>query len=177
VTVRAFMDESTRGDKYLLCAVIVEPGDLKALRRHITGLLLPGQHELHFHNEKEPRKRVLADRIARLSVTVTIYRTATTPRTEEHDRQRCLDQAVRDLRELRAHRLVMDTRKERDQHDKATIRRVLGHHARSDEFTYHHVASECEPLVWVADVAAWCFGAGSDWRRRISPIVQKVIDL
>jgi hypothetical protein len=24
--------------------------------------------------------------------------------------------------------------------------------------------------------AAWCFGAGGDWRRWITPIVQKVID-
>lgn len=55
------MDESTRGESYLLCAAIVEPTQLRTLRKQVTGLLLPGQHELHFHNEKEPRKRVLAD--------------------------------------------------------------------------------------------------------------------
>ena len=171
------MDESTRGNKYLLCTAIVEPTELKVLRKHVSGLLLPGQHELHFHNEKDPRKRVLADRIARLRVNVTIYRTATTPRTEERDRQRCLAQLVQDLRELRAHRLVMDTRKERDQHDKATIYQIVGQGEWRHAFTYEHVPSECEPLVWIADIAAWCFGAGGDWRRRITPIVAKVVDL
>jgi hypothetical protein len=177
VTVHAFMDESTRGDSYLLCAAVAEPAQLRGLRKQITGLLLPGQHELHFHNEKDPRRRVLADKIARLSISVIIYRTVTAPRTEERDRQRCLERAVQDLRNLRAHRLIMDTRKDRDRHDKATIRKVLGHHDRSDEFTYHHVASEHEPLVWIADITAWCFGAGGDWRRRITPVVEKVIDL
>jgi hypothetical protein len=161
----------------LLCAAIVDPAQLRLLRKQVIGLLLPGQHELHFHNEKEPRRRALADQIARLSVAVTMYRTATSPRTEERDRQRCLERAVQDLRDLGAHRLVMDTRKERDSHDKATIRKVLGHHDRSDQFTYHHVASECAPLVWIADITAWCFGAGGYWRRRITPVVEKVIDL
>lgn len=110
-------------------------------------------------------------------MNVTVYRTATTPRTEERDRQRYLDRAVQDLRCLRAHRLVMDTRKERDRHDKATIYQIVGQGEWRNIFAYEHVPSQCEPLVWVADIAAWYFGAGGDWRRRITPAIGKVIDL
>ena len=30
---------------------------------------------------------------------------------------------------------------------------------------------------WIADIGAWCYGAGREWRKRIDPIVNTVIDL
>jgi hypothetical protein len=42
---------------------------------------------------------------------------------------------------------------------------------------YAHVDSASEWLLWIADVAAWCHGAGRDWRRRIDPIIASVTEL
>jgi hypothetical protein len=42
---------------------------------------------------------------------------------------------------------------------------------------YEHVDSTSESLLWIADIAAWCFGAGREWRKRIDPIVSTVVDL
>lgn len=42
---------------------------------------------------------------------------------------------------------------------------------------YEHIHSSAEPALWVSDAIAWCHGAGSDWRRRIAPIVGAVVDL
>jgi hypothetical protein len=42
---------------------------------------------------------------------------------------------------------------------------------------YEHVDSTSESLLWIADIVAWCFGAGQDWRKRIDPIVNAVVDL
>jgi hypothetical protein len=42
---------------------------------------------------------------------------------------------------------------------------------------YEHVDSTSESLLWIADIVAWCFGAGQEWRKRIDPIVTTVVDL
>ena len=42
---------------------------------------------------------------------------------------------------------------------------------------YEHLDSTSEPLLWIADLVAWCHGAGSEWRKRVDPITTAVIDL
>jgi hypothetical protein len=42
---------------------------------------------------------------------------------------------------------------------------------------YEHVDSTSEPLMWISDVVAWCYGAGGHWRKRVDPILTKTIDL
>lgn len=48
VTSHAFIDESTRGDTYLLYVSACVTSDLAATRKELRGLLLPRQHRLHF---------------------------------------------------------------------------------------------------------------------------------
>jgi hypothetical protein len=169
------MDESERDRRYLLCAAIVEQTHVSTLRGQLTSLLMPGQRELHFKQEKPPRRRLLADRIAKLPVAVRIYQTPYTPRTDEIARQSCLELAVAELLKMGAHRLVIDTRAERDRFDGRTIRQQL--HDPHSNFSYAHNDSGSEPLCWIADPTAWCFGAGGDWRRRVMPIIDDVIEL
>jgi hypothetical protein len=176
VTVHAFVDESARADRYLIAAAIVDPAHVRRLRQAMRGLLMPGQRELHCNHEQAARRRQLADAIARLPVEVSFYMRSW-QRRDEPARQDCLDRLVRDLLARRAHRLVIDTRNHRDIHDERTLRRLLGRRPSGSQLVYEHVDSGCEPLVWIADVAAWCFGAGKDWRKRIDPIVAATIDL
>lgn len=82
-----------------------------------------------------------------------------------------------DLLVRQAHRLAIDTRNERDLHDQRTLRRVLGPHPSASELVYEHVDSATESLLWIADLAAWCYGAGQEWRKRVDPITSAVIDL
>lgn len=171
------MDESGRDRRYYLCVAIVEPAQLTPLRKQLNSLRLRGQQELHFTQENQPRRRALADKIAKLPVTVRIYQTPYTPRTDEIARQACLKAAVCDLLRMSAHRLVIDSRDEQDRHDTTTIQRLLGDHPARWNFNYEHNDSKLEPLCWIADAAAWCFGAGADWRKRIMPIIDDVIEL
>jgi hypothetical protein len=92
-------------------------------------------------------------------------------------RQECMAQLVQDLLARQAHRLVIDTRNIRDAHDERTLRAALGSHPSMSRLVYEHVDSTSESLLWIADVVAWCFGAGRDWRKRIDPIVNTVVDL
>ena len=177
MTVHAFVDESERNGTYLLCAALIEPRHLGPVRKQMTSLLLPGQRELHFKDERPSRQRMLADRVARLPVSVSIYGTAYTPRTVERDRQRCVAQLLRDLREAPARRMVLDSRGPRDAHDRVTIMRLLGNNLRSDPLTYEHIASHADSLLWIPDAVGWCYGANGDWRRRIMPIIGKIIEV
>ena len=174
--VHAFIDESVRDQRYLLCMTLVAPAQLAPSRRELSSLLLPGARELHFKKEKEPRRRRLIDRIAALEVTTTVYLGACTRKTEEETRQKCLERAVTDLLAENAHRLVLDSRDHRDVHDRQTMQRALGHRPSKTELTYEHLNSTAEPLLWISDAVGWCFGAGGDWRRRASRLIDSIIE-
>jgi hypothetical protein len=41
---------------------------------------------------------------------------------------------------------------------------------------YEHLKPHEEPLLWVPDAVAWCYGNGGDWRRRVAPLVARSVD-
>lgn len=176
VTVHAFVDESARPPQYLIAAAIVEPSRVRLLRQSMRGLLMQGQRELHFKKEKPIRRRALADAVARLPVEVCVY-SRSWQRHDEPARQACMTQLVQDLLSRGAHRLVIDTRNVRDAHDERTLRSALGPLPSESRLVYEHVDSTSESLLWIADIAAWCCGAGREWRKRIDPVVSGVVDL
>lgn len=171
--MHAFVDESARADRYLIAAAIVDPAHVRRLRQAMRALLMPGQRELHCKQEKPVRRWLLADEIARLPVEVCVY-TRSWHRRDELARQACMERLVGDLLTRQAHRLVIDTRAEQDIHDERTLRGLLSPHPSGSRLVYEHVDSVCEPLLWIADVAAWCYGAGKEWRKRIDPIATTV---
>jgi len=65
----------------------------------------------------------------------------------------------------------------RDAHDERTLRTALSPHPSASRLVYEHVDSTSEPLLWIADIVAWCFGAGREWRKRVDPIVSTVVDV
>jgi len=176
VTVHAFVDESARNGRYLIAAAIVDPAQVSQLRRTMLKFLLPGQRELHFKQEKPTRRRLLADAIARLPVEVHVYSRAWN-RYDEPVRQECMARLVADLLNRQAHRLVIDSRSNKDAHDKRTLRHLLGPHPSASRLVYEHVDSTAESLLWIADAVAWCYGAGREWRKRVDPITAAVVDL
>ncbi|GAA0226825.1 hypothetical protein GCM10010492_26370 [Saccharothrix mutabilis subsp. mutabilis] len=176
MTVHAFVDESRRQDTYHLAAAVVHPRQLRQTRSQLRGLLFPGQRELHFKKETLPRKRLIVSTLCALGVEVGVY-SASCRLGEERARQECLTRLARDLVGVGAMRLVLDSREGRDFRDRETIGRVLRKVGRDVPLTYEHVASQDEPLLWIADVAAWCHGAGQDWARRIEPVLGEVVGL
>jgi hypothetical protein len=176
MTVHAFADESRHGTTYLVAVALAHPAKLRTLRRDLRALLLPGQREVHFNNEKEPRRRMLADAIARLPATVELY-TRSCDRHDEPARQECLGRLTRDLLDRGAHRLVIDSRSQRDARDEATIRRTIAEHAHAVPLSYEHVSSTAEPIPWIADCVAWCYQRGGQWRGRIGPLIDAVFEL
>lgn len=176
VSEHAFVDESVRGDRYLLTAVVVVPGDLRRLRVAMRGLLLPGQRELHFQKEKPRRRRWLLDQVVAAGVEATVYAARSGRHGQEAARQACLTQLAKDLIVSGAHRLVIDSRDERDRFDVGTLQTALGPHPSRTRLVYEHELSQCEPLIWAADMTGWAHGAGGDWRLRIDSAIRGVVD-
>lgn len=179
--IHAFIDESRRGDQYLMAVALVTPRQLTPLRQRMHQLLLPGERELHFAKEQEPRKRRVTACIARLPIEVIIY-AGTCARGDEPVRQACLTTLTENLVVAEAQLMVLDSRNnwqgnDRDRHDRSTLQRVLGKSRHSSNLVFQHVDSKFESLLWIADVAAWCWGAGGEWRRQIRPIVREVIPI
>ncbi|MFJ6670731.1 hypothetical protein ACIQMJ_06440 [Actinosynnema sp. NPDC091369] len=174
--MHAFVDESRRNDTYYLAAAIVQPRDLKRLRVGLRGLLLPGQRELHFYNEKQARRRLLVSKLVEFGPRVDIYR-ASCRRGEEPARQECVARLTDDLLDARGHRLVFDSREARDVLDVHTVRSALNKRRSENSLVYEHLDSVDEPLLWLADTAVWCYGAGGDWARRVAPMIGSVIRL
>ncbi|MBM7770746.1 hypothetical protein JOD54_000950 [Actinokineospora baliensis] len=175
VTLHAFADESRRGDNYFIAAALVGPRDLSPLRKLLKGMRKPGQRELHFKKEDKTRRKEIVSRLVGSGAAVQIY-VASCVRGEEVARRRCLVQLVEDLVDFGVGRLVLDSREVRDDADIQLFQRTLGAH-RHHDLVYEHQDSCWEPLLWVADAVAWCYGAGGDWQRRVTPLVGKVIDL
>ena len=173
--IHAFVDESIRPDHYVIAAALVQPAHLSRLHRAMHQLRLPGQRTLRFRKEKPARRALLADAVARLPVELRIYSHAG-DRSDNSARQECLTFLVRELLGRQAVRLVINSRESQDAHDERTVRSVLGPRPRATNLVYEHVDNR-EPLLWIADIAAWCHSAGGDWRGRIDPISCAVIDL
>jgi hypothetical protein len=42
---------------------------------------------------------------------------------------------------------------------------------------YRHMNSRHEPLLWLPDIIAWCYGRGGTWRDAVEPMVTEVIEI
>ncbi|GAB2996826.1 hypothetical protein [Saccharothrix stipae] len=58
-----------------------------------------------------------------------------------------------------------------------TIRHVPAKRPGESRLVYEHINSVAEPLLWLADIGAWCHGAGGDWARRAAPLMGSVVRL
>lgn len=170
--MHAFVDESLRSS-YLLAAAILEPAELAAARTLLRALRQGAQSRIHFQTESDVRRRKIIAELVAVGLRTRIY---VGGGRDEAVRQTCLQRMVGDLLSAGAKRLVLETRGRReDLADRHTIRTVLGPRPSAAGLEYEHLRAREEPLLWVPDAVAWCYGAGGDWRRRVSPLVDAVI--
>ena len=166
--MHAFVDESERPGRYLMCAVLVAPAHLTMVRRALTALCKPGQRRLHLNKERDPRRRLILDRIAALPIRANLY---AQPGPATQARATCLRAITADLVRLRATRLVIEPVDGYDYRDRGDVIDELRRLGRLHDVVYEHVAAPLEPMLWAADAIAWGFGAGGDWRRRVRGLV------
>ena len=169
----AFVDESIRGQRYLMACVLVEARHLTRVRRATAALADEGKR-LHFHQELNSTRRsaleVFATMPVRVQVAVCHRRHGV---TEFLARDACLAAIVQSLQEQTVPRLTIETRQD-DRDDRRTIAK-----SRLPEppLVFDHRRGSREPLLWIADAVAWAFGAGGRWLPLVEPLVDDVTEL
>jgi hypothetical protein len=163
--VHAYADESAR-QRYLIAALLIDAADFDRTRKVLRELRKPGQRRVHFAKESDPRRRTVVSAMVDLDLRVRVYES---DGPDVVARATCLGRLVDDVLALGVDRLVLETLESQETADRRTIYERL--HGAGRTLTYEHRRSFEEPLLWVADAAAWCYGAGGDWRRRIKPLV------
>ncbi|MBY8848247.1 hypothetical protein [Saccharothrix longispora] len=176
MSTHVFVDESRRSS-YLLVAALVDTRRLVAVRSLMRGLRVPGERRLHFKSESDTVRKDVVGRLVDAGLRCRVYQGRG---PVEAVRQVCLARLVADLVEEGAvERLVLDARgPAEDRVDRRVITRSLrGCGVPDDSISYEHLASHGDPALWVPDAVAWCQGAGGDWRRRVAPVVETVVDI
>jgi hypothetical protein len=86
---------------------------------------------------------------------------------------------VVDATKAKAQWIVMDWRDPALKHaDNVTITHTLADlGVDRDDLCYRHVSRQEEPVLWLPDTVAWCHGAGQEWRKRASSLIEGVVDL
>ncbi|MER7450081.1 hypothetical protein [Nocardia beijingensis] len=171
--IHAFVDESIRRDRYILCAALVPAQLLEHARAVVRGLCLPGQRRWHFAKEPDQRRRQILATMARcegVRVAVFVGKGA-----EVRVRDECMARLVTYLVDLKAERLVIESRESLDHRDRNCIAAAL--RKASAELPYLHLPPHTEPGLWWPDAVAWAFGAGGVWRPLVASLVVDVIDV
>lgn len=170
MAVHIFVDEvKERG--YVVAAAALLPGDAAAARKVIESLVMPRQRRLHFHKERDARRKEILDAIEELRPSVVIYDGSARPRQRQRDA--CLIALVDDAITRRAELLVLERDDSVVEIDKKLIYqriRAAGH----PELRYRHQRAYEEPLLAVPDAIAWCWNRGGEWKRRVTPLITRV---
>jgi hypothetical protein len=79
---------------------------------------------------------------------------------------------VQDLAAANGQRLVLEQDDSLVRSDQAVLYAAVRDVGASQRLTYEHVPARSEPLLWVADAAAWCWSRGGIWLGRLQPIIR-----
>ena len=169
----AFVDESIRGQRYLMGCVLVEARRLGPIRRATSALVAEGKR-IHFHQELDSTRRDTLQLFTAMRVkfvVVVCHRRHGV--TEFAARELCLEALVRYLQEGSVSRLTIESRQD-DRDDRRTILRAR---AADPSLVFQHVAGLDEPLLWIADALTWAVGSGGRWLTAVEPVMAELIQI
>ncbi len=168
----AFVDESIRGQRYLLGCVLLEARALTTVRRALIDIKVANRR-VHFTKESPKRRRDILQLIASLPVQSFVVICRTAHGVKEVDaRSACLREIVGRLQSDGVSRLVLESRQD-DREDVSVIERER---AREPRLVFEHRRPKEEPLLWIADAVTWAVGTGGEWRDLIEPVVRVVVE-
>lgn len=170
----AFTDESTDG-VYVMAVATVRPGDVDTARKTLRGLLQPRQRALHCRREDDAQRHRIVRAVTGLPVDVWVMSRKDTDQLGA--RLTILDRMVTDLVAAGCSRLVLERVDSIAVHDERRIREARAKACGEHRLRFDHMRPHEEPMLWVADVVAWCWCRGGRWRADVGPVVTKVISL
>lgn len=175
MSTHIYVDE-TKAKGYLVAAATGVGQQLRLSRKELGNLILPGQRSLHMRDERDSRKREIADTIVRLGdlgVRATIYDAGRT-QTERERRGRCLQALLDDAAQHASARIVFDLDETLLSWDRQMMVELTRASDLRERVTYTHATRHHELLLAIPDAIAWCWAKGGHWRQRVRPIVDAV---
>lgn len=149
-----YVDES-KHPAYVIAAVYVAAGDSDSMRKQLRQLLQPGQSRLHMSKESHRRQRELAQFLVGHGLHIRLYRGGVgRPQRDEQ-----VARMAADAIQLGASTLVLESAQGVDAADRSTIGSVVSRYESHVELAYHHEVPQAEPLLWLADMAAWMWNS------------------
>lgn len=171
-----YVDETKRRD-YLLVASVHVSTDLTELRQLVRGLLLPGQRYLHMKDEKDGRKRTIAQAFVDADVQATVYRAGPHHRNERQRRSACLQALVDDHAAQGNAWIILDEDETMVKFDNQKLIEYTRAAGCRDTLRYEHQRSHAEALLAIPDAIAWCWAKGGHWRTLIGPAITATKDV
>lgn len=154
----SFVDESGSNrtldpGTYLLSAAIVEPHRLLEIRDSMAQLALPGQKKLHWRDESDLRRLLIARSIYDFSLEhLVVVRSDAPDDRPERQRRRCLQRLTYELDQLGVDRMTLESRgPQDDRRDRAALDAFRRSGNVSPSLRMFHQPGPEEPLLWLPD--------------------------
>jgi hypothetical protein len=167
-----FVDESIRGQQYLMACAVIQARHFSSMRTYLTSTTHGSS--LHFNREPNYRRRAVLADLRRLPFECFITHTQIGQGSPNYvARSKSLRSIVVELQERRVPQLVIESRS----NDKEDVRLIISVRESSVPLFFEFRIRKREPLLWIPDAVLWAYGAGGDWRDTAMPLVSKVIDV
>ncbi|WP_444949608.1 hypothetical protein [Micromonospora ureilytica] len=171
MNAHVFVDE-TKERGLLVAAAIVLPADVAAARRTIRDLILPGQRRIHFHKEKDDRRRQIIAAVVTLSAHAVIF-DARRHRDPRMAREACLVELVEHAAKIDAARLVLERDDSTFQADQRLLFEQVRKSGTSGNLRYDQLRAHEECLLAIPDALAWCWAKGGRWKTSVQRVVRE----
>ncbi len=170
---RVFVDESkSRG--YYVAAVSAAGEDVARIEASLRRLRAGGRSSIHFNDEGNRRDALLRE-FVQMDVIIFLY--VMRGARDTVARPALLRRLVDDLVDSQAMRLTLERDASVEQADRRVIFDQLTVRGARRALKYEHRDRREQPMLWLADAAAWCYQAGGRWTEKIRPIVKNVIEI
>ena len=169
-----YIDESERSN-YLLVGVNVPHSQIHPIRQVMRDLRTADSLHIHMYRESRGRQKHIAQTITSLRINAWIISVSSQTARDPIARNLAL-QNIGQLESMRESRLITLDYINRHRADNSILREI----AQNSDFQfphYRHMNSRHEPLLWLPDIIAWCYGRGGTWRDAVEPLVAEVIEI
>lgn len=152
----AFSDESSRGNRLVLVAAVIETHDVNAVRGQVRAFLRPNQRRVHMAKESPARRRQVAAMICNLPIQRCAVATGLSGRSIPSARERLVGALAVELIGMGVESWVIEAIGQvQEKRDRRVIADAVRRLDLTAEFVYDHRPPHSDPLLWVADGLAW----------------------
>ena len=169
-----YIDESVR-KSFILCLAQVNSSETGEIRKQLRTIRHHKRHFIHMQEESKATQLRISREILQLSISATIIVAGLEQVSNSTARSNAMSCAVTKPAFSDSQLVTLDLSNSVAR-DRQIIREASRLHGGKFPH-YRHMNSRHEPLLWLPDIVAWCYGRGGPWRDAVEPLVDEVIEI